>query len=263
MSLAYENRKESILKLLEKDGKIYVPNIAKMLNVSSETIRRDLDRLEQEGQLKKVYGGAVVNRTLSVEPAFDQKISMNTKEKQIIGKLAASLIVDGDVIMIGNGTTALNILDYIDNRKNLTLITHSTPVMLKAMQHFNGELIFIGGKVDVKQQSTHGPLAEMELSQLKANKAFISVGGISTTDGITDYDLNEASMSRLLMQRSEESIVLADNSKIGLTTFAHICDLKHISTFVTNDDCPTGMKQALDENGISLLSPGSVNGSRQ
>ncbi|SFG74817.1 DeoR/GlpR family DNA-binding transcription regulator [Sporolactobacillus nakayamae] len=255
ISLAYEARKKSILKYLEKDGKIYVPNIAKLLNVSSETIRRDLDKLEQEGQLKKVYGGAILNRPLSVEPAFEQKISMNTKAKEAIGKLAASLISDGDVIMIGNGTTALNILDHIGNKKNITLITHSTPVMLKAMKQFNGELIFIGGKVDVRQQSTHGPLAEVELLQLKANKAFISVGGISATDGITDYDLNEASMSRLLMQRSEKSIVLADHSKVGTTTFAHISDLKHISTLVTNAACPTGMQQALKENNVQLLYP--------
>ncbi|MFX3617678.1 MAG: DeoR/GlpR family DNA-binding transcription regulator [Sporolactobacillus sp.] len=258
MSLAFESRKQYILKRLTKDGKIYVPDISKELDVSAETIRRDLDRLEQEGRLRKVYGGAVKNHRLSVEPAFEQKMLVNSKQKQIIGRLAASLIEEGDVIMLGNGTTVLSILDFLGNKQNITLISHSTPVILKAMENFNGELISIGGKVDVRQQSTHGPLAEIELLQLKANKAFISAGGISKNDGITDYDLNEASMSRLLMQRSEESIILGDTSKIGRTTFAHICDLKDVNAFVTDAECPGNMRQALKENGIRLLSPASV-----
>lgn len=253
MSLAFEYRRKAILERLAEDKQLYVPDLARTLRVSSETIRRDLDRLEKEGKLKKVYGGAVLSDVPSWEPPFDQKVTINSKEKQAIGKLAASLIEDGDVVMIGNGTTTLGILDYLDNRKNITLITHSTPVILSAMEKFKGHLIFIGGEVDMNQKSTHGPLAALTLRQLKANKAFISAGGVSTTDGVTDYDLNEANMSRLLLGRSDELIVLADHTKLGATTFAHICSLDNVSTLISDRHCPQDLHRLLADKGVRLL----------
>lgn len=254
MSLAFEFRKRSILEKLVKEKQIYVPELAKTLNVSSETIRRDLERLEKEGKLKKVYGGAILASSRSSwEPPFDQKITINSREKQAIGKLAASIIEDGDIIMIGNGTTTLGILDYLENKKNITLITHSTPVMLSAIEKFKGHLIFIGGEVDMNQKSTHGPLAALALRQLKANKAFISAGGVSNTDGVTDYDLNEANMSRLLLERSDELIVLADHTKLGATTFAHICSLDDISTLISDRNCPQDLHRLLADKDVELM----------
>ncbi|RYM06539.1 DeoR/GlpR transcriptional regulator [Sporolactobacillus sp. THM7-7] len=90
---------------------------------------------------------------------------------------------------------------------------------------------------------------------MKANKALISAGGISRSDGVTDYDLNEASMSRLLMNRSEELIVLADHSKLGATTFAHICELKDISTLITDSKCPRDIQNNLLNQGVKVLFP--------
>ncbi|WP_146810632.1 DeoR/GlpR family DNA-binding transcription regulator, partial [Aneurinibacillus danicus] len=238
MSLAFEHRKRTILKKLVTEEKIYVPDLAETLNVSSETIRRDLDRLEKEGKLKKVYGGAILANADRLEPPFAQKTIINQAEKRAIAKQAASLIEDGDIIMIGNGTTPLEIVRFLSDKKNITLITHSAPVLLLAIEVFKGKTIFIGGEVDIHQQSTHGPLAELTLKQIKANKAFISAGGVSIEDGITDYDLNEAYMSRLLMERSEELIVLADHTKLGETTFSHICELNRVSTVISDWNCP-------------------------
>lgn len=253
MSLAFEDRKRTILKKLVVERKIYVPDLAETLNVSSETIRRDLDRLEKEGKLRKVYGGAVLADVDISEPTFEQKSSINQGEKRAIAKAAASLIEDGDIIMIGNGTTPLEIIRYLHDKKNITLITHSAPVLKLAIETFKGKLIFIGGEVDSKQQSTHGPLAEIALKQIKANKAFISAGGISVEGGITDYDLNEAFMSRLLLERSEELIVLADHSKFGNTTFAQICELKRATAVVSDWTCPLEWKEALEKQNIHLM----------
>lgn len=253
MSLAFEDRKRTILTRLASDEKIYVPDLAEILNVSTETIRRDLDRLEKEGKLKKVYGGAILTNKDSLEPPFEQKSTINQAEKRAIAKAAASLIEDGDIIMIGNGTTPLEIVRYLSSKRNITLITHSAAVLFLCHEVFNGKTIFVGGEVDVQQQSTHGPLAELMLRQIKANKAFISAGGITVDDGITDYDLNEAHMSRLLLERSDELIVLADHTKFGETTFSHICSLKQASTIISDWKCPLEWEEILRNQQVQLL----------
>ncbi|WP_223067608.1 DeoR/GlpR family DNA-binding transcription regulator [Paenibacillus caui] len=252
MSLSYEERKKKILEILAKEEKVQVPALAELLNVSGETIRRDLDRLEKEGKLKKVYGGAVKAGSDSWEPPFDLKTSMNAEEKRAIGKLAASLVEDGDSIMLGNGTTPLEIIRFLGSKKNVTLVTHSAPAMLLAMEQFKGRIIFIGGEVNVVQKSANGALAEWMLDQLKVNKAFISAGGVSGVDGITDYDLQEANISRKMMERADDVIVLADHTKMGKTTFAHICALKDVSIIISDRYCPEEWKRTLMEKNIEL-----------
>ncbi|CCQ95812.1 Transcriptional regulator of sugar metabolism [[Clostridium] ultunense Esp] len=253
MSVTYEERKKIILEMLSRDEILYVPTLAETLNVSSETVRRDLERLEKEGKLKKVYGGAVRADTDPWEPPFDQKAQINSKEKEAICVLAASLVEDGDSIIIGNGTTPLGMIHYLGSKRNITLITHSIPVMMLAMEQFKGRIIFIGGEVNVNQKATEGPLAEWSIRYLKARKAFISAGGVSKEDGITDYDLNEANISRYLIERAEETIILADHSKIGQTTFAHICPLKSVTKLITDQKCPEEWRQTLSQEGIELL----------
>ncbi|MFT8929765.1 MAG: DeoR/GlpR family DNA-binding transcription regulator [Sporolactobacillus sp.] len=253
MSLAFEQRKKKILDILEREKSIQVPHLVESLNVSSETIRRDLNRLEKEGKLKKVYGGAILSGSSSWEPPFEQKSLINAEEKRAIGRIAASLVEDEDIIMIGNGTTTVEMIDFLTEKKNVTLITYSTPVLLRAINTFKGPIIFIGGEVDTNQKSTHGLLAELSLKQLKADKAFIPAGGISIEEGINDYDLNEAKMSRLLQERSNELIVLADHSKLGVSTFAHICALKDISALITTDPCDENIEKYLQAQEIPLI----------
>ncbi len=110
MSLTYEDRRMTILNHLEMEGKVQVHHLSEMLNVSTETVRRDLDRLEKEGKLRKVYGGAVKMRMELVEPPFLKRTQMMKSEKTAIGKLAASLVQDGETIMLDNGTTTIEIL---------------------------------------------------------------------------------------------------------------------------------------------------------
>ncbi|WCK52594.1 DeoR/GlpR family DNA-binding transcription regulator [Aneurinibacillus sp. Ricciae_BoGa-3] len=227
--------------------------MAEELNVSPETIRRDLDRLEKAGKLKKVYGGAILATSDSGEPPFDQKQMINEKEKRAIGRLAALLVEDNDILMLGNGTTVIEIIRYLNDKNNVTIITHSAPVMQLAMEIFKGRIIFIGGEVDVRQKSTIGPLSELMLRNMKASKAFISAGGVSTVDGITDYDLNQAHMSRILKERAEQVIVLADHTKFGKTTFAHICHLEDISILISDWHCSDEWEKMLAHTEIQLL----------
>lgn len=259
MSLSFEERKTTIMESLEKEEKVQVRMLAHILQVSDETIRRDLDRLEKEGFLKKVYGGAVKTKIHSWELPFDEKTTINKKEKQAICKAAASLVEDGDIIMIGNGTTPLDMIPYLADKNEVTLITHSVPIMLGAMDVFKGRVIFIGGEIERNQKYTSGPLSERMLELLQANKAFICAGGISTVNGITDYDISGSSISRKMMERAEEVIILADHTKFGKTTFANMCSLTDATKIITDHRCPNEWKKIIAENGIELLIADEMN----
>ncbi|MGG4033880.1 DeoR/GlpR family DNA-binding transcription regulator [Paenibacillus cisolokensis] len=259
MSLSFEERRKYILEQLTRDERVKVAELAEKFRVSTETVRRDLDRLEKDGILKKVYGGAVKSRAEGWEPPFVSRAEMLAKEKETIGRLAASLVKDGETVMIDHGTTTLEVLRYLGDRKHVTVVTHSVPLLLLAMEMFAGRIIFIGGEVSPRQQSVAGPIAEAMLKQLKVNKAFISVGGISLNEGITDYDLNEVSISRLMIERAEEVVVLADHTKFGKITFANIAPLKDVSMIITDEQCPEEWMKKLTEKGIEVLVPVNLN----
>lgn len=253
MSLTFEDRRMKILNHLEMEGKVQVLHLSELLSVSTETVRRDLDRLEKEGKLRKVYGGAVKMRMELVEPPFLRRTQMMKKEKAAIGKAAASLVQEGETIMLDNSTTTIEILPYLKDYTNVTLITHSVPVLNLAMELFGGRIIFLGGEVNVEYKAATGVLTDQMLDQFKVNKAFISVGGISLADGITDFHLAEAVISRKMMQRAEEAILVADHSKFGMSTFARVAKLDEISMLITDAGCPKEWIEKIEALGIDVL----------
>lgn len=252
MSLTYEDRRMTILNHLELEGKVQVHHLSELLTVSTETVRRDLDRLEKEGKLRKVYGGAVKMRMELVEPPFLNRVEMMKPEKAAIGKLAASLVQDGETIMLDNGTTTIEIVPFLKDKTNVTLITNSIPILNLAMETFRGRIIFAGGEVSQECRAVTGSLADQLLDQFKVNKAFISAGGISLHDGITDFHLAEAVISRKMMQRAEETILIADHSKFGLSTFARVAKLEEISMLITDPGCPKEWVDTMEALSIEV-----------
>ncbi|PYI51839.1 DeoR/GlpR family DNA-binding transcription regulator [Paenibacillus flagellatus] len=252
MSLTYEERRKTILRQLSEHDKVQVQPLAELLGVSTETIRRDLDRLEKEGRLSKVYGGAVANRMALREAPFPQRAEERRAEKAAIGKLAASLVREGETVMVDHGTTMLELVNHLRDRADVTIVTHSVPVLLLAMERFAGRVFFAGGEANPGLRFVSGPMTERQLGELKAHKAFLSVGGVSSVDGLTDYDWNEASVSRRMLERSEEAIVLADHSKLGRTAFARIAGLRDASAIVTDAGCPAEWKEQLEQAGVRL-----------
>ncbi|WP_123042760.1 DeoR/GlpR family DNA-binding transcription regulator [Cohnella candidum] len=260
MSLSFEKRKKKILERLNKEERVEVQVLAEEFRVSTETIRRDLERLDRDGRLKKVYGGAVKVRADSLELPFDEKTLLQAQEKAAIGRYAASLVKDGDTVMLGNGTTTIELIRNLTEHRDVTIVTHSTPTLLLALDIFPGKIIFAGGEVNKRQKSTEGPLAELVLNRLRVNKAFISAGGVSLVDGITDYELSEANISRKMMERADETIFLADSSKFGRTTFASVCPLDDVYTMITDAGCDREWRKDLADKDIRLWIAGEEDG---
>jgi DeoR/GlpR family transcriptional regulator of sugar metabolism len=253
MFILPEERKNEILNELKRTGKVKVPDLAKKFNISEETIRRDLTILEEKGALKKVYGGAIATSFKSGEPPFSQRTTVNQAEKIKIGKKASELISDGDVIVIDVGTTTVEFAHFIQNRKNITILTNSIPVSTVLTESLNqnkftGEILLLGGQIDPKQLSVSGRLTEQMLDQFNIDKAFISAGGVSIQNGVSNYHLNETLVSRIMVEVSKQIILLTDHSKFGVDTFCKVCPLEKVDMIVCDQPFPESWKNVLELN---------------
>ncbi|WP_338042316.1 DeoR/GlpR family DNA-binding transcription regulator [Paenibacillus alba] len=255
LSLLAQERKDLILQTLYREGKVKVLPMAEQLGVSSETIRRDLDVLEVEGKLHRVYGGAVRSGYEHGEPSFQQRTELYADAKQRIGIRAAELIEDGDTIALDVGTTMMELARSIQGKKNITILTNSLPIasyLSEALNNnrFTGKVFMLGGQLNPEQQSITGPLCEQMMGQFYLNKAYLSIGGLSLTSGVTDYDLNETFISKLFAKSAREVIVLADQSKIGVQAFTQIIPLEDVDIVVSDQEHPRDWKDLLERKGV-------------
>ncbi|WP_068617618.1 DeoR/GlpR family DNA-binding transcription regulator [Paenibacillus tuaregi] len=262
MSVLAEGRKTRILTELEREGKVMVAPLAEQFCVSMETIRRDLQVLERQGYLRRVYGGAVKSSFRSDEAPYTQRQNMHAAEKKAIGGRAAGLVKDGRTIVIDGGTTTLEMAQAISGRTGLTILTGSIPVascLLEALSRdlFDGKVIILGGEASSRQLSVSGILAERMMSGFNIDQAFLSVGGVSLTHGFTDYDLNEASMSSVFAEAAQEVVVLADHSKFGINTFAPIMPLEKCDVIVSDQNPPPSWQEFIKRKKVEWITPGS------
>lgn len=226
-----EERKSAILNLLNVNGIVKTQDLMKRLNCSESTIRRDLDSLHQEGKLKRIHGGAKRVYQLSEELTSDEKSVKNTQQKEFIGKLAASLIDENDIIYLDAGTTTSAMIPFID-KKNIIVVTNGI-VQASLLIDKNIETILIGGKVKQSTKAIIGATGLNELKKYRFNKSFLGINGIDMEYGCTTPDPEEAAMKSLAHEQSAITYVLADHSKWKKVNFAHVFDIEDI-TIITN-----------------------------
>jgi len=257
VSLAGVERKNMILTMLDETGKVKVTLLSERFQVSTETIRRDLDDLERDNKLKKVYGGAI-KITKQTEPDPQERDIIYSEEKKRIGRHAARLIEDNDVIFIDEGSTPLQVIHYLLDKRNLTVMTSSIPALLLLIDYqkqelYDGRVLFVGGEVNGKQLRVTGPIAEKMMEDFYVNKAFISTDGITLDYGITTYDPDKALFSKKLLQSSEQAVVVADHSKISIRRFAKIADLTDIGSIVCDMPPPQNWLAVLESREVNWI----------
>lgn len=257
MSLVGEERKAIILNLLNLEGKVKTNDLVERLQVSSETVRRYLEEMEAENKLRKVYGGAIKIKHDREEPSHFKREVLWSEEKKRIGAAAAKLVQEGDVIVIDDGTTPLQMIPALSGIGRLTIVTPSITalsllVQLQNQGMFDGDIYFIGGKVNAKHYRVAGSIAEKMMANFHVDKAFISIDGI-THKSATSFDSDKSQLGRQFVDHADETIVLTDHSKIGANTFYKICDLKEIDTIVCNVPAPEEWKAELGKKDINWI----------
>lgn len=248
-----EERQEKILEIIRERKNIKTSELMEIFSVSNETIRRDLDYLERQGCLKKVYGGAILNKKLSWEPSYNERALINHEEKKSIGIECAKLIDDDDIIFVDLGTTPLEVVKNLNNKKNLTIFTTSLYVANFVIKQLDVKCIVLGGEIRKNEKCLNGPITEMILDNLHFDKAILSAGGIDDEIGLSDYDLNDVSVKKKVVNCVDETIVVSDSSKFGVRALAKVAPLESLSVIVTDNNIGEEWKDKIIKSGVHLI----------
>lgn len=252
-----QERYSVILKLLETNKVVKVPDLCKRFNVSIETVRRDLEFLEQDGKLKRVYGGAVPYNKSSAEPSYNTRTIRNSDEKVMIAKNVADLISDGETLMIDLGTTTLEVARHLKNKKNLTIITNCITIAQELVDVPTFRVILPGGILRPEELALSGYISEQFMNEFNVDKTIIGVGGITSDDGISDYHLEETRVRKIMIDKGKEIIAVADHSKFGVKALVNVCSIDKIDVIVTNDKVKRSIAQEYIDKGIKIIGNGS------
>lgn len=228
------DRKNYILEGLKEQGQVYVNELAEYFNVSQETIRRDLNKLEEQRLIKKIHGGAV-NPQFGFELQFNERAKLAEEDKKAIGMKGAALIKPGDSLFIDFGTTTLEFARRIASIPQLTVMTNSPLIASQFNDNETANIILIGGQFGRSKMECIGPVTLQGISAFYADYAVIGAGAVSPQAGIMDQDLNEAAIARQMIKHSNKTIVLADGHKLDSRATALVAEWKDITWLITTD----------------------------
>lgn len=247
-----EERQQNILALISSQGRISVTEIVEQFRISEATARRDLETLARLGRIQRVHGGALSVKQAPPELPILLREREQSAEKQGIGRLAASLVQDGEIVFLGSGTTVLEVARNLLSRQRLTVITNSLPVMNILAGLPGITLVALGGMLRPSELSFIGHITEQALAEVRADKVIIGVHAISLENGLTNDYLPETMTDRAILKAGREVIVVADHSKINAVAAAFLAPLNSIHAVVTDSQTPPGFIDSLQQSGISV-----------
>jgi DeoR/GlpR family transcriptional regulator of sugar metabolism len=227
-------RKNQILTILQEDKRVLVSDLSNRFNVSEETIRRDLEKLEIDGYVVKTYGGAVIKEDTNVDLPYFIRKKKNVIGKQRIAELAAELICDGDSIMLDASSTAVFIAKKIKDKKNITLITNSIEILFELSDVTGWKILSTGGEMKDGSLSLVGSRAESAVKNYNADKAFISCKGFERNSGVSDTNEMIAIMKSAMLSCSKEKILAIDSSKFDLISLVKILPSNELDVIITD-----------------------------
>lgn len=254
MGVAAEIRHRKILEKLSAKGRIYVTDFSESLGVTEVTVRRDLAFLEREGLLKKTYGGAVL-AVPEVKPSVRFRQTRRSSAKKTIGRLASELVGDGDIIYLEPGSTCYEIIPYLTERKDLTVIVNSLYLMRRLAEQSGHKVIIIGGQYRPERMDTVGPGAEAAISQLGGFKAFTGADDITIDAGISGADVVTVGFAKLVLKRASEVIFVGDHTKFDNPALYKIADIDQLNYIVTNASPSKAWHKLAKEKNIKLIYP--------
>jgi len=252
--MSLQDRAGRVLQLLRQRGYLSVGDLSQELGVSQMTIRRDLKDLEQAGLINRWHGGANLKpeRGDSEWPVVLRETE-NMEAKRAIGKVAAGLVRDGDVVILDAGTTTLHVAyNLVQNR--LTVASNFLPILnFLAGRPASISLIGIGGSLYADNQCFVGPLAVNTIRSINANVAILATSCLSLGKGMTNRNLAEAEIKRAMLEAADRAILVMDSSKMNRTTLASVGGIEMLDTLVT-DDCLAAEDQiAIEARGVKVL----------
>jgi DeoR family glycerol-3-phosphate regulon repressor len=255
------DRQSAILKslndrALDGSGVCRVVDLALSLGVSGETVRRDIKLMARDGLVRKVHGGVAL-LDQAREPAFRQRLRENAQAKKAIADHAAREVHDGDSIMLDTGSTTAYVAEALLGHRDLTVVTNSVDIA-NTLATRNGNRVFMaGGELRADDGAVLGGGAVAFIKQFRAHIAFLSVGAIDIEDGLMDYHMSEAEFSRMIIERAERIIVVADRSKLGVRALVRIAGFDAIDSLITDVEPFPALAKRLLRDEVQVIVAGT------
>jgi len=251
-----ERRRLSILEELATSRAVSVAELSRRFGVSAVSVRCDLEYLETRGLLRRIRGGAVSVPQTILEWSFTEKMAMHRDAKERIGRAAASLVQNGDVLIMDSGTTVVQVARHIPqailSSGQLTVITSSLPIARELGPWKGVSLILLGGVYLPEQEVVVGPQALASLAQLHADRMFLGAGGLSLDSGPTTATVLDAEVDRASVRASDEVIAVVDSSKIGRKGLASVVPITDVDILITDAQAPAGFVSRAMELGLDV-----------
>jgi DeoR family transcriptional regulator of aga operon len=247
-----EERRQYIVALAQRNGRVLVDQLSESLGISRITIRKDLDHLQSRGVLQRTHGGALLpgNGALS-DPSLEEKEGRHSSEKLRIADAAASLVQEGQCVLLDSGTTTTAIARALKRFSRLTIITNAVNIAAE-LSVTDFEVLLTGGSLRKNSFSLVGPLAEDMLRDMHADTLFLGVDGFDLEVGLTTPNLMESRVNRAMVKASSMVVAVCDSTKFNRRSLSKIVDASAIHHVITDSDLPLATAEALRNINIKL-----------
>ena len=252
--LTLRERRNAILELLHRTGKVKVSELSGKFSVSEVSIRNDLAAMEEEGLLSRVHGGAISAYDSYYNMSLAQRSNTNREAKELIAQKVSELIFDSNSVMTNAGTTTLAVMKKIGAaRKDIRVVTNSIILALECSVSPNLHITLLGGEVNLDYQYVYGTLTLGELENYHTDVFIVSADGIDAEGGLTSYYDQEVDICRTMIKNSEKVIAVLDSSKLGKLTYKKVADCRDIDVLVTDKDADMNIVRALKKQNIEVI----------
>ena len=248
-------RKNEILDKLRTEQRVLVSDLAEYYNVTEETIRRDLDKLEKEGYATKTYGGAILGNSTKTDLSYTIRNKTNVEAKNVIASLASRLIEDGDHLMLDDSSTSLYLAKKLKDKKNLTVITNSVELVVELGSIDGWTILLTGGRLKPDSLALVGYQKQQMLRHYLVDKVFMSCKGIDFDAGVTDSSEFHSQTKQSMLRAAKQRILALDGTKFDKISFVEIAPLQAMDIVVTNICPPDRWMQFFEQAGVRVLYP--------
>ena len=248
-----EERHQEVLRRARENGRVDVASLAAELDVTPETVRRDLSALERAGLVRRVHGGAIPIERFGFEPAVATRESILTAEKARIGKAALAELPDSGAIVLDAGTTTRQLADLLPTDVELTVVVNSPLLATILARRSNLTVMILGGRVRGRTVAAVGDWATAALATIHVDVAFMATNGVSVERGLTTPDPTEAATKAAMIASARRTVLLADHTKMGNDYFARFGDLAAVDTFITDSGADAELVDEISEAGPRVV----------
>ena len=245
-------RRNAILSKLSIEGKVLVSDLSREFSVTEETIRRDLEKLDNDGLAKKTYGGAVKNENFNIDLPFHVRQQTNVERKQYIASVIADMIHDGDYIMLDSSTTALCVIKSILHLQKITLITNSIEILIELCNKPDWTVISTGGVLKEGGLSLVGYQAEKMVSGFHVDLAICSCKGLDAQMGVTDSNERDSEIKKAFFASAKRKVLAVDSTKFDRVSFVKVCGIGDVDVIVTDTNPGNDWCEKISQAGAKI-----------